>query len=79
MRILNNNEKKLCVTRFEELISKDIDMCDMFSVLDAVMYEYINFILRDDASCPTDNQSENLYYLKKLRDIFTDNKKSIPT
>lgn len=75
MRILNNDETKLCAERFEKMLTSDIDISDLFYRLDSILYEYADYTIGNGTSCPTNDQAENLYYLKKLRDIFMDNNK----
>lgn len=78
MRILNNDEVKLCTEQFEKLLTSDIDISDLFCTLDSILYEYADYIIGNGNSCPTKNQAENLYYLKKLRDVLIyDNKEKL--
>lgn len=73
MRILDNKKDvKICVERFEAMISSDLFISDMFEVLDSVMYDYTRHSINDDIE--PDIVSENLFYLKSLRDLFIENR-----
>jgi len=71
-RILNNDDTKLCAERFEELIESHINPSELFHVLDSAMCDYADLILKGNNPA-TEDQVKNIYYLKRLRDIFIDN------
>lgn len=76
MRVLNNDETKSCIEQFENLITREANISALFGVLDTVLYEYTDYILNDGHSCPTGDQAENVFYIKKIRDLFMDTKQT---
>lgn len=63
--------EKECVARFEEFITKDIDMETMFWTIDTIMSNYTRYIIEDNSFCGGyTEESRRLYDLKMLRDLF---------
>lgn len=77
MRILDNKNNKdlkdvkLCVERFETMITNDISMNDIFEILDDIMYDYARYSINDNVE--SNIVLDNLFYLKRLRDLFVEN------
>lgn len=72
MELFDNKDGiKECVARFEELITKEVHMSELFWEIDNALIDYAQYIIKDNDLFGCDGEkSRQLSYMKLLRDLF---------
>ena len=70
MGILKEADIDICVDRFRELITKEVDIADLHKVLDFIYYDYTRRLLTDEDIVGMKGNNQMLYYLRILILLF---------
>lgn len=73
MRTINQkseHEISQCVDKFRVLITNEVTVSDLFTCIDDVIYNYTIHAIDNSGCCIPDKLSDQLYYLKRIRDLL---------
>lgn len=59
-----------------EFLTKDVYANDLAKIIDRIELKYALYILRDTNNCPGEEEAEEIYFLRRVRDILCEVSKS---